>query len=65
MPNKKVQLIIEKSGNDYWGRVKINDNLIVESAPSEESLKKSLQKLILDIEGIDIDEFQISYESAV
>lgn len=29
---KKLQLILEKEGSELWGRVSVNDNLIIDIA---------------------------------
>ncbi len=58
----KHLLIIEMTDGDYWGRVDINNNLIIESAPSLEKLKKKIQKAVYDIEKIEVDTYEISYD---
>jgi len=50
---KKILLIIEKGANrDLWGRVSFDDNLIVDSAASLESLEKRMKKTLYDLHGL-------------
>jgi hypothetical protein len=60
--NSKISLIVEKSGDDLWGRITVNGNLIVDSASTQEALKKKLVKAAKDFEGVDIDSFEISHD---
>jgi hypothetical protein len=65
MSNKTIptaRLIVEKTNDGFWGRVDINNNLVAEYAPSLESLKKQMKKLIYDIEDIQIEHFDITYD---
>ena len=55
-------MIIERANNEYWGRVDVNNNLIIESAPSLEKLKKKIQKAVSDIEKIEVDTYEVSYD---
>lgn len=59
---QKQLLIIEKSDGELWGRVKIKGNLIVDSAKSFEVLKKQLGKLILELENVEVEEFEVNYD---
>jgi hypothetical protein len=58
----RPQLIVEKADGELWGRVKINGNLIVDTATSLETLKKKMKNLIADFEDIEVDEFEVSYD---
>ena len=50
---QKILLIIEKGKDkDLWGRVSFEDNLIVDAAPSLESLKKKMKKTLHDLHGL-------------
>lgn len=50
---QKILLIIEKgTDNDLWGRVLFDDNLIVDSAPSVESLEKKMKKVLHSLHGL-------------
>lgn len=65
MANKvasKIQLIVEKADKELWGRIKINDNLIIDSAPNLETLKKQLQKLAYEFEQYKIQDFEVSFD---
>ena len=55
-------MIVEKGDNEYWGRVKINDNLIVDVAETIEQLKKQFKVLIFDFEGIEVHNFDIRFD---
>jgi hypothetical protein len=56
------KLIVEKSKDGFWGRVDINNNLITEYAPSLDLLANQMRKLIFEIENIEIEEFDVSYD---
>ena len=58
----KTSLIVEKSEGDLWGRITVNDTLIVDSASSLEALKKKLSKAARDLEQVEIGQFDISYD---
>jgi len=62
MSKKSLPLIVEGTANELWGRVTINENLIVDSASTLEALKKQLKKLILEIEEVEVEDFQVSYD---
>jgi hypothetical protein len=55
-------LIVERNKGNFWGRVEISDNLIVDTASSLESLKKKMRKLISDFEDKEAVDFDISYD---
>ncbi|HEV8286848.1 MAG TPA: hypothetical protein VGQ09_21210 [Chitinophagaceae bacterium] len=58
----KQPLIVEMTKNEFWGRVDINNNLIVDSAPSLETLKKKIKKAINEIENIEVENFEVSFD---
>lgn len=58
----KPQLIVEKTGGELWGRVKIRGNLIVDSASSLDKLKNKMKGLIFDFEEVKVDDFILSYD---
>ena len=58
----KQPLIVEMSGNEFWGRVDIHNNLIVDSASSLEALKNKLKKVINEIENVEINDFDVSFD---
>ena len=55
---------MERTAGDLWGRVFINNNLIIDSAKSLDALKRSLQLLILTIENISFEDadFEVCYD---
>ncbi len=57
-----LKLVVEKTEDGFWGRVDINNNLITEYAPSLDTLKKQMKKLIFEIENIEVEEFDVSYD---
>jgi hypothetical protein len=62
---QKILLIIEKgTGKDLWGRVSFEDNLIVDSASSLESLQKKIKKTLQDLHGVNSTnlEFDIAHD---
>lgn len=58
----KTQLIVERSGSKLFGRVTVNDNLIIDHAESMPALKKGLKKLILEFEEVAVEEFAVVYD---
>lgn len=58
----KHLLIIEMSDREYWGRIDINNNLIIDNAASLELLKKKIKKAVEKIEKVNINGFEISYD---
>ncbi len=62
---QKIILIIESASDDLlWGRVNFDDNLIVESAPDEDALKKKMARLLKDFNGLHPKEieFDVQYD---
>ncbi|MBX9891321.1 MAG: hypothetical protein K2Y12_03245 [Chitinophagaceae bacterium] len=58
-----IPLIIERDRNHhFWGRITVNDNLIIESAASKQALIDKLKRLALDFEDVKITEFDIAYD---
>jgi hypothetical protein len=57
-----LPLIVEKSGNDLWGRITVKESLIVDSASTLEGLKKKLSKLARNFENVEVEDFDISYD---
>lgn len=50
---QKLLLIIEKGKDrDLWGRVSFEDNLVVDSAPTLESLEKKMKKTLHDLHAL-------------
>lgn len=65
---KRILLIIEKGADsDLWGRVSFEGNLIVDSAPTLESLERKTKIILHDLHGIDSSttEFEITQAAAV
>lgn len=58
----KTQLIVEKSDGELWGRAKIKGNLIVDSAKTIQQLKKQLKELAYELENVEIEDFEVSYD---
>jgi len=58
----KLPLIVERSDGELWGRVKVKGNLIVDSADNLNALTKKLKTLILDIESVEVEDFELSYD---
>ncbi len=65
LSNQKIQLIIEKDGTQFWGRVTVNDNLLIDSATSLLGLEKNLKKVLKDFEDIKDVEFEYRYDLTV
>ena len=59
-----IQLIVEGDNGSLWGRVKYDDNLIVEEAKTVEELQQNIRKLLFDFHNLDPDsyDFQIEYD---
>ena len=49
---KTINLIIETTDNELWGRVEFDDNLIVESASNLAELQSKMKQLLLDWHGM-------------
>jgi hypothetical protein len=62
MKQIQIPLIVEKSGDQLWGRITVNDNLIIDTASTLESLKKKLAKLAKSLENVEVDSFVVSYD---
>src|SRR6476646_9855992 len=62
MKQIQIPLIVEKSGDQLWGRITVNDNLIIDTASTVESLKKKLAKLAKSLENVEVDSFVVSYD---
>lgn len=58
----KAKLIVEKSDGALWGRTKIKGNLIVDSAKTLLQLKKQLKELAYELENVEIEDFEVSYD---
>lgn len=60
------KLIIEKSDEDglLWGRTLEDDDLIVDSAPTETDLVEQMKQLLYEFHGVDPSEvvFEIEYD---
>lgn len=63
--NATLQLILEKGGGKLWGRVSVDDDLIVESATTLEALEKKIAKLLKDFHEIENAQFEIHYDLTV
>ncbi len=57
---EKILLIIEKSGNELFGRVNYEDNLLIDSARTLSSLERKFKKLLHEFH--DVERKQISFE---
>ena len=62
---QKFQLILEREGNKIWGRVSIDENLVVDSATTLQALEKKLKKALKDFEGLEDVEFVYAYDLTV
>lgn len=62
---KKIKLIIEKSEDDdvLWGRVHYEDNLLIDSADTEDALRDKMKTLLKDFYNLDSEyiNFELSY----
>ncbi|MFL5739670.1 MAG: hypothetical protein ACJ75B_05600 [Flavisolibacter sp.] len=54
-----IPMCLEKTGNELWGRVNINDNPIIDHADTIDKLKEQLKSLVYIFEGIQVDNFEI------
>lgn len=61
MKKVKIDLVIEKSGDSFWGRVNYKDSLIAETAESLNDLEKKVITLLMDFEGLDPNEIELEY----
>jgi DNA-binding transcriptional regulator YdaS (Cro superfamily) len=62
---KKIQLILERENGRLWGRVTVNDNLIVGSATALPALEKKIRRTVRDFEGLDNIQFEYAYDLTV
>ena len=58
----KPKLIIERSDNKFFGRVTVNNNLIIDHADSIQNLNKQLKKLVYKFENVAVEEFNVVYD---
>lgn len=61
MKKVKIDLVIEKSGDSFWGRVNYKNNLIAEAAESLNDLEKKVITLLVDFEGLDPNQIELEY----
>src|SRR5438874_13724650 len=61
----KVQLILERSGSNLWGRISYNKDLIVDSATTLQSLEKKLKKILNDFHSLKEVDFDYTYDLSV
>lgn len=59
---KKIPLIIEKSASLYFGRIKYENNLIVDEGKSVDQLEAKLRKLLGKFHDIDKQEFTFEHK---
>ncbi|HEY4111082.1 hypothetical protein [Puia sp.] len=62
---EKIPLIVEKGADKHlWGRVTLNDDLLVDSAKSLESLQKKFRKNLQDFHGMNpaTIEFELAHD---
>jgi hypothetical protein len=57
-----AKMIVEKTDDGFWGRVDINNNLISDYAPSLDLLKRQMKKIVYDIEQVQVEDFEITYD---
>jgi len=64
MPKTKIKLILEKGKSGIWGRVDHEDNLIADSAPTQEIVEKKIKILLNQFHGLKEEdiEFEIEWE---
>jgi hypothetical protein len=62
---KKLQLVLERDGGKLWGRVLVNDNLVVDSATSLQALENKMRKVLNDFEGLSDVQFEHAYDLTV
>jgi hypothetical protein len=64
---KKINLIVEKSEDDdvLWGRVHYENNLLVDSANTEDVLQENMKILLKDFHDLapETITFEVSYEA--
>ncbi len=59
---KTTELVVERSDGELWGRVEVNKNLITDFAPTLDTLIKKMKAAIYNIENVEIENFEISYD---
>lgn len=60
-----IQLVLEKEGGKLWGRVSYDDNLIVDSATTLQTLEKKIRKLLKDFHQVEEATFEYAYDLTV
>jgi hypothetical protein len=63
--NSTVILIVEGEGESFWGRVKYDDNLIVDEASSIEKLKLNMQRLLFNFHNLSPDSYEFQVEPSL
>ena len=58
---EKILLIVEKSKGELYGRVQYEDNLIVDSAKSLDSLEKKFKKLLHEFHDVDTKKIEFEH----
>ena len=56
-----IQLVLEKEGGKFWGRVSYDDNLIVDSATTLQDLEKKIRKLLKDFHQVEEATFEYAH----
>lgn len=59
---KRQELIIEKAEKGFFGRIQLDDNLIIEEGSSIVAIEKSIKKIVRKLHHIEITEFDIKYD---
>jgi hypothetical protein len=65
---RRIILVIEKGAdNTLWGRVSFEGNLVVDSAPNLESLKRKIKIILHDFHRVESEtiQFEITHDAAV
>jgi hypothetical protein len=63
--NSTVILIVEGERESFWGRVKYDDNLIVDEASSIEKLKLNMQRLLFNFHNLSPDSYEFQVEPSL
>jgi len=53
-----IQLLLEKEGGKLWGRLSHDENLIVDSATTLQTLEKKLRKALKDFHQLEDVKFE-------
>jgi hypothetical protein len=61
MKKVKIEMIVERGEDNLTGRVKYNDNLIIENAETVSDLEQKLKKLLFEFEDVDTDNVVFDY----